>query len=130
MTTRHALICEDDAAIRALVKTVVEREGFEVDVAADGKGGIEKMKNGCYDLVVLDLMMPEVDGFAVVKFLKERGPDGLKRVVVMSAAGSVLRGDFPEPICRLLPKPFDIDQLTDAVRSCARECDGAAAGER
>ena len=129
MDTRRALICEDDAAIRALVKTVVQREGFEVDVAADGKEGIEKMKSGCYDLVVLDLMMPEVDGFAVVKFLKEQRPKSLKRLVVMSAAGSVHRGDFPEPVCRLLPKPFDIDQLSDAVHSCARECDDAAAGQ-
>jgi DNA-binding response OmpR family regulator len=129
MTTRHALICEDDAAIRALVKTVVQREGFSVDVASDGKVGIEKMREGCYDLVVLDLMMPEVDGFAVVNFLKEKRPTGLKRVIIMSAAGSVVRGDFPDPICRLLPKPFDIDQLTDAVRSCARECDDAAVGK-
>ena len=127
MAARNALICEDDAAIRALVKTVVQREGFDVDVAADGRAGIEMMENGCYDLVVLDLMMPEVDGFAVVKFLKERRPNGLKRVVVMSAAGSVQKGDFPEPVCRLLPKPFDIDQLTDAVRSCARDCDDKVA---
>ena len=125
---RHALVCEDDAAIRALVKTVVVREGFSVDVAANGKDGIEKMREGRYALVVLDLMMPEVDGFAVVKFLKEKRPAGLKRVIVMSAAASVIRGEFPEPICRLLPKPFDIDQLTDAVRSCARDCDDAAVG--
>ena len=128
MTTRHALICEDDAAIRALVKTVVQREGFAVDVAADGKAGIEMLNRGCYDLLVLDLMMPGVDGYAVVNFLKESRPNGLKRVVIMSAAGTVIRGDFPEPICRLLPKPFDIDQLTDAVRSCARQCDDAAVG--
>jgi DNA-binding response OmpR family regulator len=129
MTIRRALICEDDAAIRALVKTVVQREGFAVDVAADGRQGIEKMESGCYDLVVLDLMMPDVDGFAVVDFLKERRPSSLKRVIVMSATGSVVRGDFQEPICKLLPKPFDIDQLTNAVRSCARDCDEAAAAE-
>jgi DNA-binding response OmpR family regulator len=129
MTIRRALICEDDAAIRALVKTVVQREGFAVDVAADGRQGIEKMESGCYDLVVLDLMMPDVDGFAVVDFLKERRPSNLKSVIVMSATGSVVRGDFPEPICKLLPKPFDIDQLTNAVRSCARDCDEDAAAE-
>jgi DNA-binding response OmpR family regulator len=125
MTTRRALICEDDAAIRALVRTVVQREGFAVDAVADGKEGIEKMASGCYDLVLLDLMMPDVDGFAVVNFLKRRRPSSLKRVIVMSAAGSVVRGDFPEPICKLLPKPFDIDQLTSAVRTCARDCDEA-----
>jgi DNA-binding response OmpR family regulator len=127
MAIRRALICEDDAAIRALVKTVVQREGFAVDVAADGREGIEKMKSGCYDLVVLDLMMPEVDGYTVVNFLKERLPSNLKRVIVMSATGPVVRGDFQEPICKLLPKPFDIDQLTNAVRSCARACDEPAA---
>ena len=127
MTTRRALICEDDAAIRALVKTVVQREGFAVDVASDGKQGIEKMESGCYDLVILDLMMPEVDGYAVVNFLKERRPANLKSVIVMSATGSVVREDFPEPICMLLPKPFDIDQLTNAVRTCARDCGEAAA---
>ena len=79
MTTRRALICEDDAAIRALVKTVVQREGFAVDVAPDGKQGIEKMESSCYDLVILDLMMPDVDSYAVVNFLKERLPSNLKR---------------------------------------------------
>ena len=72
MTQPRALVCEDDAAIRSLVKTVVGREGFSVDLAVDGREGIEKMSTGCYDLVVLDLMMPEVDGFAVVDFLKHR----------------------------------------------------------
>ena len=124
MTTRRALICEDDAAIQALVKTVVQREGFSVDLAPDGQAGIDSMESGCYDLIVLDLMMPKVSGFDVVNFLKSRRPANLKRVIVMSAATSVVNGEFPEPVCRLLPKPFDIDQLTTAVRSCARECEG------
>lgn len=123
MASKRALVCEDDAAIRTLVKTVVSREGFDVDLAEDGQEGIEKMKADCYDLVILDLMMPRVDGFTVVDFLKNRGLSNLKRVVIMSAATSVLRGGFPETVCTLLPKPFDINQLVTAVRNCARQCD-------
>ena len=129
MADKRALVCEDDAAIRSLVKTVVSREGFDVDMAEDGGKGIEKMKEGCYDLVILDLMMPRVDGFAVVDFLKKGRPSNLKRVIVMSAATSVLRGEFPETICTLLPKPCDISQLVTAVRGCARQCDDAAAAQ-
>ena len=127
MAPKRALICEDDGAIRALVKTVVRREGFDVDEAADGRVAIDKIRTDCFDLVILDLMMPEVDGYAVVDFLKERGTANLKRVIVMTAATGAIKEEFPAPICTLLPKPFDIDQLTSAVRHCARECDGVQA---
>jgi DNA-binding response OmpR family regulator len=126
----RALICEDDPAIRGLVKTVVQREGFRVDVAQEGGAGIAKMGEGCYNLVVLDLMMPGVDGYAVVDFLKNHLPANLNRVIVMTAVSDALRNDFPAPICTLLPKPFDIDQLTKAVRTCARGCREEAAPAR
>lgn len=123
----RALICEDDPAIRTLVKTVVKREGFDADVAEDGGAGIEKMRDGCYNLLILDLMMPGVDGYAVVDFLKNHRPVNLNRVIVMTAVSDALRNDFPAPICTVLPKPFDIDQLSKAVRACARGCQEGAA---
>ena len=119
---KRALVCEDDAAIRMLVKTVVQREGFTVDLAENGREGMKRLEDGCYQLLVLDLMMPEVDGYAVVNYLKETRNAALKRVIVMTAATEALRTDFPEPICTLLPKPFDVNALTEAVRRCAREC--------
>jgi two-component system, OmpR family, response regulator ResD len=122
MQEKRALICEDDAAIRMLVRTVVQREGFDVDMAENGREGMQKLQDGCYHLLVLDLMMPEVDGYAVVQYLKEKRNAALKRVIVMTAATEALRKDFPEPICTLLPKPFNIDALTAAVRNCARDC--------
>jgi DNA-binding response OmpR family regulator len=121
---KRALICEDDPAIRSLVKTVVSRVGFTVDVAPDGGAGIEKMKQDCYELVVLDLMMPDVDGYDVIEWLKSSRPKNLSRVIVMTAASEALQKDFPEPICTLIPKPFDIETLTSAVRDCASACKG------
>jgi DNA-binding response OmpR family regulator len=122
---KRALVCEDDKSIRSLVRTVLRREGFEVDVAENGRLGIEKLADDCYDLVVLDLMMPEVDGYGVVKYVKENRPPHLRQIIIMTAATEAIRSDFPEPICTLLPKPFDIDTLTRAVRRCSRDCDGA-----
>lgn len=117
----RALVCEDDGAIRALVTRVVEREGFDVDIAKDGGEALKKLGGGCYDLLVLDLMMPHVDGFEVLRRLREERPKALKRVIVMTAVSQEV-ADFVEPICMFLPKPFDIDRLSTAVRACAREC--------
>jgi DNA-binding response OmpR family regulator len=122
MSSRRALICEDDPSIRSLVTTVVTREGFEVDVAENGRTGIERMESDCYELVILDLMMPEVDGYAVIDYLKTKRPANLKRVIIMTAASGVSRTDFPESICTVITKPFDIDRLAATVRDCARAC--------
>jgi len=120
---RRALICEDDPAIRMLVRTVVQREGFEVELAADGIEGMEKLQSGCYEVILLDLMMPGIDGYGIVEYIKSKSPDGLQRVVVMTAATEAMRTDFPEPICTLLRKPFEISDLTRALHSCTVECE-------
>ena len=122
MSERRALICEDDASIRALVKTVIARQGFTVDVAEDGALGIDRIEEDCYELIVLDLMMPKVDGYAVIDYLRNRRPKTLKRVIIMTAATEALRTEFPAPICTLIPKPFNIESLTAAVESCANAC--------
>jgi DNA-binding response OmpR family regulator len=120
MREKRALVCDDDAGIRTLVRTIVQREGFDVDVAANGREGLEKVRQGCYDLLVLDLMMPEIDGSEMLREMKQAHNATVKRVIFMTAATEAVRSD--EPICTLLPKPFDVDALTAAVRKCARDC--------
>lgn len=123
MAEKRALICEDDPAIRTLVKTVVKREGFTVDTAEDGRQGLEKLENGCYDLLVLDLMMPGIDGYAVVKQLTEARPAQLKRIIVMTAVSDAIRHGLAHPVCTILAKPFDVGDLSAAVHRCANACD-------
>lgn len=118
----HALIAEDDPSIRALVQTVVKREGFDVDLASDGEAAIERLENRCYDLVLLDLMMPGMDGYAVVRQVKERWPARLPRIIIMTALTEAIKNDFPEAVCGVLSKPFDIDKLSALVHDCARGC--------
>ena len=61
------LIVEDEAAIAELEKDYLELSGFEVEVASDGKKGMEKALQGDYDLIILDLMLPEMDGFEICR---------------------------------------------------------------
>ena len=119
---KRALVCEDDGPIRSLVTHVVQREGFKVDAVGDGAEALDKLGVDHYDLLILDLMMPQVDGFEVLRRLREQRPAQLQQVIVMTAASQNVAG-FVDPICTFLPKPFDIDRLTAAVRQCARLAD-------
>lgn len=66
------LLIEDDAAIAAIERDYLEIEGFEVEIAADGRLGLERGLDGNFDLILLDLMLPGMDGFAVCRKLREK----------------------------------------------------------
>ena len=80
------LIVEDDASIRRLVRTVLLRQGYKVDVAADGLEAIAKLGLAEYNVIILDLMMPNLDGFEFMTAMAQNAPERLKRVIVTSAA--------------------------------------------
>lgn len=111
---------DDEPAIRALVAKIVERQGFPVDVARDGAEAITKLDERSYGVLVLDLMMPNVDGYALIEHLKGR-PGQPPAVIVISAGDSAslrrLDGSMVHSIVR---KPFDIDVLGDLIAAAAR----------
>lgn len=108
------LVVDDDDAIRVMVTKILERGGYRVETARDGQEAIEKMEGGAYDGMLLDLMMPRVDGFGVIEYLRRAQPEFLGKVVVMTAFTGAAR-DRVDPACALLPKPFDVDELTTLV---------------
>lgn len=119
--SRTALVCEDDPVIRAMMTTMLTRDGMEVHAVNDGEAAMVRLGEGEYDLIVLDLMMPGVDGFAVADYLAESKPRRLKRVMVTSAAPLALASRLPEGICTILPKPFDMDEFLRQARSCSED---------
>ena len=108
---RRALVVDDDAGIRILVARILKREGYEVDSARDGGEAIEQMMQHDYDIITLDLMMPRVDGFAVVRYMTKHWPEKLGSVVVMTAFGAEALEKVCPPVGRTLEKPFDINKL-------------------
>lgn len=122
------LIVEDDPAIRRLVKMVLQREGYHVDVASDGVEAVLKLGVAEYDVIILDLMMPNLDGFTFMETLAENDPSRLRKIIVTSAASpGVIRERMQGSPFAVLPKPFDIAQLTAFVRSCIASQNVAAA---
>jgi len=115
---RRVLIVDDDAAIRILVSRVLQRHGFSVDAVPDGAGAIEKLLQHTYDVIVLDLMMPRIDGAGVIKYLVEHQPQSLANVIVVTAFGSKAIQNVCPPVVHFLEKPFDIERLLIEAERC------------
>ena len=123
------LLVDDNEATCTLITAVLHRD-FDVDVAVDGNEAIEKLRTGRYAAILLDLRMPQPDGFTVLEFLKENAPAQLRNVVVVTAAlrpGEIARAKAYD-ICDIVRKPFDVDALLEAVKQCATAGDGGAIG--
>jgi CheY-like chemotaxis protein len=113
------LVVEDDPAIRRLVTMVLQRHGYRLESACDGLEAVLKLGVGEYDVIVLDLMMPNLDGFTFINTLAENEPERLRSVIVTSAASpAVIRERMRGGPFRVLPKPFDIHELVATVESC------------
>jgi CheY-like chemotaxis protein len=113
------LVVDDDDSIRMMVERVLRREHFDVESARDGFEAIEKLEHNRYATILLDLMMPRVDGHGVLRFLETNDPSQQPTVIVMTAnlqgASETARA---KPVFRVLPKPFDIRQLISHVKEC------------
>jgi DNA-binding response OmpR family regulator len=122
------LVIEDEPRILAFLARGLEAEGFTVDGAADGPEGLLRAANGAYDLVVLDLLLPRLDGLSVLKEVHRRRPE--LPVVIVSARADLetkLRG-FGLGACDYLSKPFSFDELLARVRAQLRRVNGGGDG--
>jgi two-component system copper resistance phosphate regulon response regulator CusR len=114
------LVIEDEPRILAFVSRGLEAEGFTVDAAGDGPGGLRQAVLEDYDLVVLDLLLPRLDGLTVLRELQRRRPE--LPVVIVSARADIetkLRG-FGLGACDYVPKPFSFDELLARIRAQLR----------
>lgn len=113
------LVVDDDDAIRNMVERVLRREQFEVESARDGFEAIDKLTRNDYGTVLLDLMMPRVDGLGVLRYL-ETEHQTPPRVIVMTANMQGAEESVEaRPVFRVLPKPFDIRELVAHVKDCS-----------
>ena len=75
MNTQKILLIEDDQFTRELYEEVIKDEGFPIDTATNGEEGLEKIRQGTYSLILLDIMMPKMDGLEVLRSLKDDPPN-------------------------------------------------------
>ena len=117
---RNALVVDDDLALRALFTTLLTRKGFSVDLASDGRVAFDQLSTHTYSVILLDLMMPEVNGFELLDRLERDSPALLKKVIVMSgAAQRQIDRVNASQVWGVIRKPFDIDQLVSSAIACS-----------
>jgi len=120
MSQPRALIIDDDGPIRTMLSTIVRHQGFNVDTASGGKEAIESLDRDGYNVVLLDLMMPRVDGYAVLAHMRAHQPELLPRTILATAVPERdVERNLQDPIYMVHHKPFDMRQLIADVRHCA-----------
>jgi DNA-binding NtrC family response regulator len=116
--SKRILVVDDDASILGLIKAILKREGYEVDTANGGREALAKIELTAYDVIVLDLMMPEVNGLDVLLSLHAGGQQ-VKCIVILSAGSKFEIATAINPnVFAAFQKPFNIPDLIDAVRGC------------
>ena len=120
---KRVLVVEDEPAISQVCLRVLTGEGFEVDIAVNGRVAQEMIEEQQYDLFLIDIRTPEMNGKELYQWLKESYPQMADRVIFTT--GDVMSGDtqdFLEQSARpFLPKPFTPDELKAIVREATKE---------
>jgi DNA-binding response OmpR family regulator len=112
------LIVEDDETLQDLIRTILTRHTTSIDVASDGERAIELLRANTYDIVILDLMLPKINGLIVADALASLPSN--PRLIVLSGISRYLHDRFPAGTL-VLQKPFEIDKLADVVRGIRTE---------
>ncbi len=120
---KRILVVEDEPAISAICQRVLAGEGFEVDIAVNGRVAQDMLEAKQYDLCLIDIRTPEMNGEELYQWLKKKHPELTGGVIFTT--GDVMGGDnqsFLEQAGRLfLPKPFTPDELKAVVREAVKE---------
>ena len=113
------LLVDDNQATCTLITAILHRD-FSVETAGDGMEAIEKLRIKQYAVILLDLRMPQFDGFSVLDFLKANNPDMLRSVLIVTAV--LTRKEIERAksygVCGIIIKPFDVETLLEAVKQC------------
>jgi CheY-like chemotaxis protein len=118
---KDVLIIDDDAAVRGLLCAALERLGLTCDTADDGVAALERAAATHHSVILVDLMMPKMDGSAFVTALRERERLSRERPVVLMMTAFPAEDHVPdlgEKVQAVVQKPFDVIELAEIVRDC------------
>ena len=115
MTRRSVLVVEDDPDLRAMFRTALALSGFDVRVASDGLEALHRVDSNPPDLIVLDIVMPRLDGIAVAKEIAAQAHT--RNIPIVVVTGSAVQLDFVNVKC-VLRKPVGGAELVRAVEAC------------
>jgi DNA-binding response OmpR family regulator len=128
MTEKHILVVEDEPSIAEVVGLYLQRAGYQVQTAADGKAAMQMLESHIPDLVVMDVMLPEIDGLSLTRWLRDRSDVPIimltaRREEIDRIAGLEMGADD------YVVKPFSPQELVSRVRAVLRRVTRASSPE-
>ena len=126
---KHILIVEDDPDIQELLCAYLQDAGYAVAPASDGVEAMDRFHSGCFDLVLLDLMLPKIDGFGVCELIRRTSSVPIIMLTALDGEAEQLRG-FDLQIDDYIPKPFSIPILLRKIAAVLRRTGGEARANR
>ena len=116
MSQARILVVDDEEALRVLVRTQLEAEGYQVDEAKDGVSAIEKLGSNACDLMLLDINMPDKSGIDVLKFWKERGLPCRVIMLTGRVGFSIATESLRLGADEYITKPFSLEYLMSSIK--------------
>ena len=119
---KHILVIDDERSIRNVLKDILENEGYSVDTAEDGEQGLALFKNNPYDVILLDIKLPRIDGHEVFEEIHKLNPD--IPVIIISGHGNIETavGFIKQGAYDYLEKPFErLDRLMISIRNATEK---------
>jgi len=128
------LLAEDNVVNQKVAARVLEKEGFVVDVASDGRQAVDAWRRGTYDLILMDCQMPQLDGYEATREIRreERETSSVRRIPIIALTAHAMKGAADD--CRragmddYLTKPLDREQLRRCLKEHLEERKQAVAG--
>ena len=120
-SSRHVLLVEDDRVNRVLTETMLVRHGFAVTLAENGEEAIEAVRSGSFDLVLMDIQIPILDGLEATRLIREMEKDRVRRTPIVALTAHVAKGDrdacFIADMDDYIPKPVDPVRFERVLRA-------------
>ncbi|HIC88897.1 MAG TPA: response regulator transcription factor [Anaerolineae bacterium] len=115
----NVLVAEDEAPLRSLLQVSLEAAGYRVRAAEDGERALELFQQGPFDLVILDVMMPKVDGFTVCKEIRKRSDVPVVMLTALGSVDDIVKG-FELGADDYITKPFTFKEVEARIEAILR----------
>jgi DNA-binding response OmpR family regulator len=118
---KRILVVDDENSLRAALSTLLKDQGYDVSTAEDGDVAIEMLSSRSFDLILLDLKMPNVDGHEVLRFVKDKDPE--TKVIMLTGFADLKNALDSKGLGadNFIAKPFDRRELLRAIHRILRE---------
>ena len=119
LTTKRVLLVEDNEMNRDMLSRRLARRGFEVGIAVDGRSGVDMALTGEFDLVLMDMNLPEVDGWEATRLIRAGEKSERKRVAIIALTAHAMQGDREKALAagcdEYDTKPVDFERLLGKI---------------